>query len=113
MRRSRPKLSASPALLWLALTWLAGAAAAQELPLPLTDQPGDPVEGRAIVTSRERGLCILCHAGPFEEVDFMGDLAPDLAGVGARLSEAELRQRMVDSRVVNPDTIMPPYLATE
>ncbi|SFG39829.1 sulfur-oxidizing protein SoxX [Palleronia marisminoris] len=90
----------------------AAGAPAQTLPEPLTEQAGDPVEGRAIVTTRERGLCILCHTGPFPEVDFMGDLAPDLTGVGGRLSVPELRQRIVDSRVANPATIMPPYHST-
>lgn len=90
----------------------ATAAPAEGLPTPLTDQPGDVAEGRAIVTTRERGLCILCHSGPFPEVDFMGNLAPDLTGVGARLTVPELRQRIVDSRMVNPETIMPPYHAT-
>jgi len=67
------------------------AAAAQGLPDPLTDTSGDSEEGRAIVTTRERGLCILCHAGPFPEVRFMGNLAPDLAGVGSRLTVARTR----------------------
>lgn len=106
MQRLPQKLSVS---LFLAL-W-SGSAPAQELTHSLTGVPGDAEEGRAIVTTRERGLCILCHSGPFPEVDFMGDLAPDLEGVGARLSIPELRQRIVDSRVVNPDTIMPPYHA--
>ncbi|SDY09948.1 sulfur oxidation c-type cytochrome SoxX [Citreimonas salinaria] len=87
-------------------------AQAQGLPEALTDRPGNPEEGRAIVTTRERGLCILCHGGPFPDVAFTGDLAPDLTGVGARLSEPELRQRIVDSRVLNPGTIMPPYHST-
>lgn len=94
------------------LAFCAAAAPAQTLPGPLTGQAGDPEEGRVIVTTRERGLCILCHEGPFPDVDFMGNLAPDLAGVGARLSVPELRQRIVDSRVLNPDTIMPPYYST-
>ena len=88
---------------------LSGGALAQGLPEPLTGTPGDPVRGRAIVADRQVGLCLLCHSGPFPEVPFQGDLAPDLTGVGARLDTAELRQRMVDSRVLNPDTIMPPY----
>lgn len=76
---------------------------------PLTDTPGDPERGRAIVGEPTRGLCLLCHSGPFPEVRFQGDLAPDLAGAGDRLTIPQLRQQIVDSRVVNPDTIMPPF----
>lgn len=95
------------------LALLAGSAGAQGLPEPLTDTPGDPVAGRTIVTTRELGLCVLCHAGPFPDVAFAGNLGPDLAGVGSRLTIPELRQRIVDSRVPNPATIMPPYFSTE
>jgi len=76
---------------------------------PLTDTPGDPARGREIVGEPTRGLCLLCHSGPFPEVRFHGDLAPDLAGAGDRLTVPQLRQQIVDSRVANPDTIMPPF----
>ncbi len=79
------------------------------IPEPLTATPGDPARGRAIVADRTRGLCLLCHAGPFPEERFQGNLAPDLAGVGARLSPGQLRLRLVDGRTLNPDTIMPSY----
>lgn len=79
------------------------------IPEPLTGAPGDPARGRAIVTDRSRGLCLLCHAGPFPEERFQGNLAPDLAGVGARRSPGQLRLRLVDGRALNPDTIMPSY----
>ncbi len=92
-----------------ALALLAGAAAAQAMPEPLTDRPGDADRGRDIVLDQRTGLCLLCHDGPFAEVPFMGNIAPPLAGVGARLDEGELRQRVVDSREINPDTIMPPF----
>ena len=42
-----------------------------------------------------------------------GNLAPNLSGVGNRLSEGQLRLRMVDGSKVNPDTIMPSYYRTE
>jgi sulfur-oxidizing protein SoxX len=74
---------------------------------------GDPARGRAIVTNRQVGLCLLCHSGPFPEERFQGDLAPDLRGVGARYSEAELRKRLVDPAALNPRTIMPSYSRTE
>jgi len=76
---------------------------------PLTGVRGDPARGRAIVVDRQRGLCLLCHAGPFPEQRFQGNLAPDLTGVGSRWSEGQLRLKIVDSRRLNPATIMPPY----
>ncbi len=78
------------------------------IPAPLTGTKGDPARGRAIVTDRNVGLCLLCHSGPFPNERFQGNLAPDLAGAGARWSEGELRLRLVDARKLNPATIMPP-----
>lgn len=85
------------------------AVVGDAIPAPLTDAPGDSARGRTIVADRQRGLCLLCHAGPFPEERFQGDLAPDLAGTGARWSEGQLRLRLVDGRRLNPDTIMPSY----
>lgn len=79
------------------------------IPAPLTGTPGDAGRGRAVVADRQRGLCLLCHAGPLPEERFQGTLAPDLAGAGARWSEGQLRLRLVDGRRLNPDTIMPSY----
>jgi sulfur-oxidizing protein SoxX len=92
------------------LTLLLGTAVAgDEIPAPLTGAKGDPARGRAIVANRQLGLCLLCHTGPFPEERFQGDLAPDLKGVGARLSEGQIRARIVDPGRVNPDTLMPAY----
>jgi sulfur-oxidizing protein SoxX len=83
------------------------------LPQPLTPVPGDAARGRAIVASRQAGLCLLCHPAPIPEERFQGNLAPDLAGAGARWSAAQLRLRIVDARRLNPQTIMPPYHDTD
>ena len=74
---------------------------------------GDPQRGRAIVANRQVGLCLLCHTAPIPEERFQGDLAPELKGVGSRLSAAEIRARIVDPSKANPDTIMPAYYKTE
>jgi sulfur-oxidizing protein SoxX len=94
----------------LALACTGGTAHATDaIVQPLTDTKGDPARGRTIVTNRQLGLCLLCHSGPFPEERFQGNLAPDLAGVGRRLTEGQLRLRIVDSSRVNPATIMPAY----
>lgn len=82
------------------------------VPQPLTGVPGDAARGRAIVVNRQLGLCLLCHTGPFPEERFQGNLAPDLAGVGSRWTEGQLRLRIVDARRLNPSTIMPSYHRT-
>lgn len=79
------------------------------VPQPLTSTPGDADRGRAIVGDRQVGLCLMCHTGPFPDERSQGTLAPDLAGAGMRWSEGQLRLRIVDSRRLNPDTIMPSY----
>ena len=79
------------------------------IPASLTGEPGEPARGRAIVADRRRGLCLLCHTGPFPEERFQGTLAPDLGGAGARWSEGQLRLRLVDGRRLDPGTIMPAY----
>lgn len=89
-----------------------GSEASDTLP-PLTGAAGDPTAGRKIVADRHVGLCLLCHRGPFPEERFQGDLAPDLSGVGARLSAGEIRARIVDASRSNPKTIMPPYFRTD
>ena len=82
------------------------------IPQPLSNTPGDAQRGRAIVANRSVGLCLLCHSGPIAEERFQGNLAPSLAGAGARGSAAQLRLRIVDGARLNPDTIMPPYYRT-
>jgi sulfur-oxidizing protein SoxX len=97
----------------LALLAATAASASDSLPSSLTGAAGDPAAGKKIVLDRHVGLCLLCHSGPFPEERFQGDLAPSLAGVGARLSAGQIRLRIVDASRVNPQTIMPAYFRTE
>jgi L-cysteine S-thiosulfotransferase len=89
------------------------ARAEDAMPQSLTGARGDPARGRAIVVNRQVGLCLLCHRGPFPEERLQGNLATDLGGVGSRLSEGQLRFRIVDPSRINPATIMPAYHRTE
>ena len=83
------------------------------VPMALTPVPGDAARGRALVASRQAGLCLLCHSGPIPEERFQGNLAPDLTGTGGRWSEGQLRLRLIDARRLNPESLMPAYYRTE
>jgi sulfur-oxidizing protein SoxX len=87
--------------------------AGDEIKASLTGAQGDAERGMKIVTNRQVGLCLLCHAGPYPQDRFQGTLAPDLTGAGARWSEGQLRLRIVDAARINPETIMPPYYRTD
>ena len=100
-------------LLVLPLLFGGKALGDDSIPASLTGAKGDPARGRAIVANRQVGLCLLCHSGPFPEERFQGNLAPDLRGVGARLSEGEIRLRLIDPARANPQTIMPAYFKTD
>jgi L-cysteine S-thiosulfotransferase len=75
----------------------------------LTGKPGDAAKGRGLAIHRKRGNCLACHAMPIPEQAFHGNIGPDLAGVASRYSAGELRLRLVDATIVNPDTIMPAF----
>lgn len=76
---------------------------------PLGGRQGDAARGRQIVVARDKGNCLACHMLPIAEELSHGTIAPPLYGVGARLSEGELRLRVVDEKRVNPETIMPSF----
>ena len=89
------------------------AVVGDSIPAPLTVAKGDAQRGRAIITNRQVGLCLLCHSGPFPEERLQGTMAPDLKGAGGRATEGQLRLRIVDAARLNPATIMPPYYRTD
>ena len=78
---------------------------------PLTAVPGNPDKGREVVTGRDAN-CLLCHTVPEPGQRFMGNVAPPLAGVGSRLTSAQIRLRVVDPTRVKPDVAMPAYHRT-
>lgn len=98
----------------VAAVLLAGSAQAGDaMPQSLTGRPGDAARGRAIVISRQTGLCLLCHSGPFADVELQGNLAPNLTGIGSRLTAGQLRMRLVDPREVKADSLMPSYFRVD
>ncbi len=79
------------------------------IPKSLTGAPGDAKNGRKVAIDRKQGNCLGCHKMPVPEQPFHGEVGPDLKDVAKNLSEGEIRLRLVNSKVVNPDTIMPAF----
>ncbi len=75
----------------------------------LTGKSGDPAKGRKVAINRKQGNCLACHVMPIPEQPFHGNAGPDLNGVASRLTEGEIRLRIVNPKVVNPDTFMPAF----
>ena len=74
----------------------------------LTGEPGNPDIGRKVAADRRLGNCLACHTMPIDE-DLQGDVGPALKGVAARLKESEIRLRIVNPKLLNPQTAMPAF----
>jgi sulfur-oxidizing protein SoxX len=76
----------------------------------LTGKPGDVQKGRALSITSGSGNCVICHKLPIPEVAFrIGNVGPDLTEVADRLTEGEIRLRIVNPKLVSDETIMPAY----
>ena len=86
------------------------------MPEPLTDLARIELTvaaGAAVFVEREQGHCVLCHQVSSLDAPFQGNVGPTMDGIGSRLTPAQIRYRIVDASLLNPDTIMPPYYRTE
>lgn len=73
-----------------------------------------PPDGLELMRDSEKGNCSICHQIPGIglPVAAQGNIGPPLAGVGARLTQTEIRDHITDPRRANPQTVMPAYGTT-
>ncbi|MBU0655376.1 MAG: sulfur oxidation c-type cytochrome SoxX [Gammaproteobacteria bacterium] len=79
------------------------------IPESLCGLQGEAARGELIVSDAAKGNCLACHQLPIKGVEAYGTIAPPLSGIAKRLSEAQLRLRVVDSRHLSPNSIMPGF----
>ena len=120
MRTSISVLASAVALCGLSIQAPAEEPVAYEvvdeasIPASLTGAAGDPDKGRATFIDRKLGNCLGCHAvTELEAEPFHGEVGPPLDGVAEIYEEGELRLRVVNPKLVNPDTIMPGFYVTD
>ena len=82
---------------------------ADGIPRALTEAPSDPIRGMQVFVGRDQGHCVLCHIVSDLDVEFQGNVGPDLTYVADRLTPSQLRLRVVDYQIVRPGTLMPSY----
>ena len=76
---------------------------------PLCDYIGDAKRGKEISSDGSKGNCLACHRLPIEGIEAYGTIGPPLQGVGSRLTQGLIRLRVVDTRHINPSSIMPGF----
>jgi sulfur-oxidizing protein SoxX len=76
---------------------------------PLCGYTGNAERGKAIASDGSKGNCLACHQLPIEGIEAYGTIGPPLAGIGSRQSEGYIRLRVVDTRNINPMSIMPGF----
>lgn len=69
---------------------------------------GDPARGREIAQRADKGYCVVCHQIPGEE--WPGTVGPSLVRYKLfNYPDAAIYQQIFDPRVINPQSVMPPY----
>lgn len=76
---------------------------------PLCGLSGNIERGKAIASDGSKGNCLACHQLPIEGIEAYGTIGPALEGVANRLNEGLIRLRVVDTRHINPMSIMPGF----
>lgn len=76
---------------------------------PLCGYAGDANRGKAIASDGNKGNCLACHRLPIDGIEAYGTIGPALAGIGSRQTEGFIRLRVVDTRNINPMSIMPGF----
>ena len=76
---------------------------------PLCGLSGDVERGKQIATDAYKGNCLACHQLPVEGIEAYGNIGPALHGLASRMTVPQIRLRVVDTRHVNPMSIMPGF----
>ena len=69
---------------------------------------GNISNGKKLFVSRKVN-CLSCHTAPIDEEKFQGNFGPPLKKIGFTYSKDELRLRIINPKLINPNTIMPAY----
>lgn len=76
----------------------------------LTGVAGNAENGYNVISSKKMGNCIACHTNDaMPDVQYQGEIGPNLAGVADRYTEAELRGLLTNAKNTFDGTFMPAF----
>jgi sulfur-oxidizing protein SoxX len=75
------------------------------------DQAHRMKAGARLTQDVSKGNCLACHAIPGDAAAVTSaNIGPPLVAIGTRFADREqLRRRIWDAGLINPDTVMPPF----
>jgi len=89
----------------------AAGAAGDSMPPTPSVRSAEVERGRKLIQNRQETGCVLCHTIPgFKDG---GEMGPNLTGLSQRLTPDQIRMRIADPRVLNPQSFMPAYFSAE
>jgi sulfur-oxidizing protein SoxX len=89
----------------------AAGAAGDSMPPTPSVRNAEVERGRKLIQNRQETGCVLCHTIPgFKDG---GEMGPNLTGLSQRLTPDQIRMRIADPRVINPQSFMPAYFSAE
>ena len=96
----------------LLICWVLSTSlwAGDVMPATPSASTADAERGRKLLLARHDTGCLLCHQLP--GLKDGGEMGPSLKDVVTRLSPEQIRQRIADPRVLNPQSFMPAYFST-
>lgn len=86
------------------------ASLAGGLPV-LASQTPETTEGARLAHEVAKGNCLACHAMPGDASAITSaNIGPPLVAIRSRFPDRNaLRRQIWDARLINPDTVMPPF----
>jgi len=76
-----------------------------------SERTAEVERGRKLLLNRQETGCVLCHTIP--GLKDGGEMGPNLTGLSQRLTADQIRMRIADPRLINPQSFMPAYFSTE
>jgi sulfur-oxidizing protein SoxX len=95
----------------LAVVLLIGGSFLHSMPSARADDAANAAAGRLLAFEIAKGNCLACHQFPGDSgANTQANIGPPLLAIRSRYPDrTQLRSRLWDPMLTNPNTVMPPF----